>query len=394
MEVNVNSRKWLVIVSAVSLLALVGCAVAPTVPAVKPTIASFSASPAAISQGQKTVLSWSASGATEINIQPDIGKVGETGELTLTPNASVSYTLTAANPAGSTTSSTTVTVTPVVAGKPDLVITELSLIGDTVYYIVKNEGNADSTPFWTNLYIDGLKQDTTYEQILPAGQQRTNQFSAYKWVQRFVTTEEGIIFPPQDVDVCIDSTNKVSELSQENNCISQTWGQTFTYDFKYNAGLAKWRSSAGDVTWFPEPSVNPKGAAYLYLGELTMCVPQQTNGWILGRYADFYIDPTTTKSLSREIEIPRNCKFTTELGFARGVTSTDGVKCALGYLNEQFSMVLFPGIVVQSDGQLHPYEVDLSSLAGKKTEFFLYVEANGSPQGDCVKWVNPVITQQ
>ena len=394
-----NKNRYFLTFTTLSILVFIvaafGCAPAVTTPpAAKPAITSFTATPASISQGQQTALSWNVSGVAQVDIQPGIGNVGGSGLLTLTPNATVTYTLTATNAAGSATSSVTINVTPVVAGQPDLAITEVSLIGDTIYYILKNEGTAEAAPTWANLYINGAKQDENFQQALAPGQQRTGQFSAYKYVHSYVTTAEGIVFPPQTVQICIDETNKISDIHQENNCISQTWGQTFSYDFKYNAGLATWRSSLGDLTWFPQPRVNPDGAAYLFLGDLTMCVPQQTNGWILGRYADFFIDPETTKALSREIVMPANCKFTAQLGFAQGVKSTDGVKVALGYLNDQFSMVLFPGIVVNSDGQLHPYEVDLNSLAGKKTEFFLFVEANGSPQGDCVKWVDPKIIQQ
>ena len=47
----------------------------------------------------------------------------------------------AANEAGSTTGSVTLSVTPVVAGKPDLVITDMWLSGDTFYYNIKNQGD-------------------------------------------------------------------------------------------------------------------------------------------------------------------------------------------------------------------------------------------------------------
>jgi hypothetical protein len=127
---------------------------------------------------------------------------------------------------------------------------------------------------------------------------------------------------------------------------------------------------------------------------LTICLPQQNNSWMLGRFADFYVDKTTHQSMSREIVVPVNAKFTAQVGFKQGANSPDGVKVALAYLNDQFSTVFFPKMDVSSDGKLHPYEVDLTSLEGKNTEFFLWVEANGSPQGDCVQWVNTKIIQE
>lgn len=390
-----NKHGYFLILTAILLITLIGPAAgctptASTTQAAKPNITSFAASPSSISQGQQTTLSWDVSGATEISIQPDIGTQGASGSLGLSPNATVTYTLTATNQSGSATSSATVTVTPVVAGSPDLVITDVSFSGSTIYYTIKNQGNANSKPTWSHLYVDGFKRDDNYEQILPAGQQRTAPFSAYQYTQQIGYSLQGSDYemPPSSIKVCVDEGNAVAG----NNCLTQTWGNTYTYDFKYNAGLATWRGSAGDLKWGGVP-IDPKGAAYTFLGDLTICVPQQNNSWILGRFADFYVDKDTHQAMSREIIVPVNAKFTAQLGFREGENSTDGVKVGLAYLNDQFSVVYFPKMDVFSDGKLHPYEVDLSSLAGKKTEFFLWVESNGSPQGDCVKWVDPKITQ-
>jgi len=386
-----NKQRYFLILTAILLITLIGPAAgctptASTTQAAKPTITSFAASPSTISQGQRTTLSWDVSGATEISMQPEIGTQGASGSLMLTPNATVTYTLTATNQAGSTTSSATVTVTPVVAGSPDLVIADVWFAGTTIYYTIKNQGNADSKPTWSHLYVNGVKVGDSYEQILPVGQQRTAPFSAYQYSQQIGYSSLGSDYelPPTIVKVCVD---------EGNNCLNQTWGNTYTYDFKYNAGLATWRSSAGDLKW-GGVATDPDGAAYTYLGDLTICLPQQNNSWMLGRFADFYVDKDTHQSMSREIVMPVNAKFAAQVGFRQGMNSPDGVKVALAYINDQFSTVYFPKMDVSSDGKLHPYEVDLSSLAGKKTEFFLWVEANGSPQGDCVQWVNPKITQQ
>ena len=37
---------------------------------------------------------------------------------------------------------------------------------------------------------------------------------------------------------------------------------------------------------------------------------------------------------------------------------------------------------------------NLSDMAGQKTEFFILVEAKGSPDGDCVRVWEPKITQK
>jgi hypothetical protein len=200
-------------------------------------------------------------------------------------------------------------------------------------------------------------------------------------------------FKAATVKVCVNAQNDIEESDKDNNCTTVVLGPKFTYDFTANAHFAKWRSSAGDLRWAGIPS-EKNGAAYIFLDDLYMCPEQVSNGWILGRFADFYAESQSAAETSREIEVPVNAVFISQLGFKKGATSTDGVRVTLGYLDETFSMVLFPKMDVYSDGQLHTYKADLSDLEGKKTEFFLWVEAKDSPEGDCVRWVNPRITQE
>jgi hypothetical protein len=79
----------------------------------KPTI-TFSASPASITAGSPATLSWSVSGgATSISIDQGIGSVAATGTRSVTPAVTTTYTITAANASGSSTSATTVSVNAV-----------------------------------------------------------------------------------------------------------------------------------------------------------------------------------------------------------------------------------------------------------------------------------------
>jgi PKD repeat protein len=74
-----------------------------------PTIAAFAANPSVIQPGNSSTLSWSVSGADTVSIAPGIGAV--TGNsVTVTPSVTTTYTLTAANTAGSVTQMATVTV--------------------------------------------------------------------------------------------------------------------------------------------------------------------------------------------------------------------------------------------------------------------------------------------
>jgi len=406
--VNVNTQKWFLVLIAISLVALVGSsfgcgAPASITPTAKPTISSFSASPSSITQGQQTTLSWGVSGATTVTIQPDIGVQGLTGALILTPNATVTYTLTAENSAGSTNSSATVNVTPVVAGLPDLVVTDLFLQTSQVYYKIKNQGNAAAAPTEIAFYlgitdpvaqtITWLKQTSNFVDYLAPGEERQSWFTNYAWKYEPTAMVEGV-FETYDVKACANDTNTITESNTANNCLMEAWGPGYTYDFVKQAHLAKWTSAAGTVRW-PQASINQAGAAYLitYSPILVICPEKVNKGWIMGKYGVYYEDPMSSQPLVRDIQIPILTKFTTKVGFAPGVNSPDGVTVALGYYDQLGSLVFFNKMPVMSDGQMHDYTVDLSSLAGKHTQFILWVEANGSPENTCVRWDSPKLIQ-
>jgi hypothetical protein len=392
-----------------SVVALIGSAAgcapaAPTGPADKPAIKSFATSPTSISQGQSTTLSWDVSGATTVTIEPAIGAVGSSGSLQLTPDTSVTYTLTATNQAGIDTKSVSIAVTPVVAGKPDLVITDVWLMASQVNYKIANLGNAESEPSHTYIYFGALdenkqtttwiKQDSGRVEPLAAGEERMTAFPNFDW--RFQSglnpySESDIGY---DVKVCVDAENAIAESNEDNNCLIETWGQEFSYDFFKNAPLATWKSSVGatNLRW-PMVTEDDNGAVVRdnFSPTLTICPEHVSNGWILGRYGEIYGE--FGKTMMRPFTIPQKVKFTAKVGFAPGVKSSDGVRFALGYIDDMGSIVFFPKMDINSDGQMHDYEVDLSGIAGKKTELVILVEAKGSPEGDCVKVLEPKIVE-
>ena len=74
-----------------------------------PVITGFTASPGVVHRGQSAILSWSVQGATEVDISPGIGPVPG-ASLTVAPDATTLYTLTATNAAGTAVASTGVLV--------------------------------------------------------------------------------------------------------------------------------------------------------------------------------------------------------------------------------------------------------------------------------------------
>ncbi|HKM67109.1 MAG TPA: putative Ig domain-containing protein [Candidatus Acidoferrum sp.] len=95
----------------------------------KPTISSFTATPASINSGSSSTLMWATSGAATIAITPGtFTSTLASGSTSVSPTTTTTYTLTATNNAGSTTSTAKVTVTS--SGGP-LAITTTSCPGGT-----------------------------------------------------------------------------------------------------------------------------------------------------------------------------------------------------------------------------------------------------------------------
>ena len=225
---------------AVSLMVLIGSAAGcisvvregaptstPQETTALPVIKSFAASPATISTTQQITLSWDVSGAKTITIQPEIGTVSPSGSLQLSPLATITYTLTATNQAGSsTTSSVTITVTS--TGKPDLTITDVWLSGETIYYKIKNQGSVDAKPSRSELYIIERKEADDYVDSLAAGEERTETFSNWEWRYEFPLAGAGPTEIQQyTIKVCADTENTIDEIDEGNNCKSKVLGQSF-----------------------------------------------------------------------------------------------------------------------------------------------------------------------
>lgn len=102
------------------VIALGGChkakvAAAPPAPPPPPAAPpapelSLTAEPATVEKGQSVTLSWKSENATEVSIQPEVGKVEATGSTTVTPVQSTTYVATATGPGGTKTASARVTV--------------------------------------------------------------------------------------------------------------------------------------------------------------------------------------------------------------------------------------------------------------------------------------------
>jgi hypothetical protein len=76
-----------------------------------PVSVSFFAERSSIESGQSVTLRWTSINATDVDIEPGIGKVALTGAANVSPTEPTTYTLTAIGPGGIKTATTSVSVT-------------------------------------------------------------------------------------------------------------------------------------------------------------------------------------------------------------------------------------------------------------------------------------------
>lgn len=140
-------------------------AAAPAPPPAQPTV-TLNASPGSISPGQTVTLSWSSTNATDLDIEPSIGKVAPQGSTPETPTVSTTYTITATGAGGSATASAHVNVgapPPVseapATGPPNVSDLFTQDVKDVFFELDKSEISADAR--------DALTKDAEFLRSYP-----------------------------------------------------------------------------------------------------------------------------------------------------------------------------------------------------------------------------------
>jgi len=96
-----------------------------------PLEVNLHAEPSSVEKGRSVALVWNSSNATSLDLEPGVGRVAAAGGISLAPQDSTNYTLTATGPAGTKTASVFVTVTqPAPASLPTIVLIEPSAAGE------------------------------------------------------------------------------------------------------------------------------------------------------------------------------------------------------------------------------------------------------------------------
>ena len=165
-------RKVTLLLGLIGLVAFVGgCkkkvpaappAAAPTPPAAQPTV-TLNASPTAINGGQSSTLSWSSTNATDLDIQPAVGKVSPEGSTPVSPTQSTTYTITASGPGGSATATAHVDVNAAPPEQPAPSASESELfeqnVRDAFFDLDKSEIRPDAR--------DALTKDAEFLRSYP-----------------------------------------------------------------------------------------------------------------------------------------------------------------------------------------------------------------------------------
>jgi peptidoglycan-associated lipoprotein len=113
-------RRLLVFLSAFTVLAFAGAckkkvapppppAPAPAPAPAQPTV-TLNATQTTIKSGENTTLNWSSTNATDLDLEPAIGKVAPEGSTNVSPTQSTTYTITATGPGGTANANVLITV--------------------------------------------------------------------------------------------------------------------------------------------------------------------------------------------------------------------------------------------------------------------------------------------
>ena len=187
----------------------------------KAVINDFSCTTSSVVAGNSTTLRWDVAGADKVTIEPGIGAVPATGEIAVTPEAEITYTLTALNSENSCTEHLKIAV---VEKAPDLILSleeithkgkEVSKpnVGEVtqVSVFVSNRGNSEARDVKVVLESETGSCDSAWlENISPGDREKvTLNWCAYTRGKN-------------SLEIRVDPENTIGELDEKNNAIAKT----------------------------------------------------------------------------------------------------------------------------------------------------------------------------
>lgn len=209
---------------------------APPPPAPQPTV-TLRATPTTVERGAAVALQWETTNAGSVRIEPGIGDVATTGNRSVSPTSSVTYTATATGPGGTASDTARITVNvaaapPPVPPTPREPVVDASAIFDknvkTIYFDYdKSEIRPDQmAQLRTN--ADWLKQNPSIrfviqghcdergsqEYNLALGDHRANAVKEYLVQQGIAENRMSIISYGEEKPVCRETTEACMALNR------------------------------------------------------------------------------------------------------------------------------------------------------------------------------------
>ena len=351
-----------------------------------PVITGFAADPGSITAGSDTVLRWEVLNAEAVSIDPGVGIVDPAGSITIQPDETTSYVISAGNAIGLVLSTTQVLVSQNnVSGKPDLLIQNMEKIetddGIKIAYTIVNRGTGDAPVSTTGLYANGLHTVDDTPGIIPAGEAVTRVVDG--WLYNPLT---------RIVNIVADVNHNVIEIDEENNEMQVPFQVKHIYDFVETAPHAQWGSGYPYEPLMFGGELSDENGFAVFRSDKKLedgtgpdtyleTHPRWTaGGWIIGDY-------------DTELKIEPGDHFYGVVGFLDGA-STGGARFWV-YVREHGSSewdVLVPGVSDIYDYKLQTFSVAVPpAYYGKNVDFSLRVDAVRSPLQDWAVWVKAII---
>jgi len=354
-----------------------------------PVINDFSAGATNILPGENVTLRWSVTDAAIVTIDNSVGKVGTEGTVTVAPQKTTKFTLTAAGDKGVSTAWVYIEVALPQTFMPDLVITGVTHISGLLYYKIKNIGAVDAGTSETYIYDQShMLRDTSWVESLKAGEEKTLPFTNYDG--------EGY-----KITVCADGKQQIAEAGEDNNCYVPSFGFKFNYDISQMVSRATWRGSAGRVKYGEADRVTGYALkvnevvaedGQAYRGVVETVPPDSSFAWLEGYFGDWQ-EQWQIGGYMLPLQLPYNARFTSKVGLSKEAQGSGGVTFLFGIQEENGNTNWWPAVKESYDGALHSLDIDLSSYGGKKVMAVLRVEAGPGAEKNYALWIDPKISQ-
>jgi len=347
-----------------------------------PVVNSFGADPGNITTGNSTELIWDVSNADFVTVEPGVGMVDAVGSVSISPDTTTEYILTAYNTVGIIHTTTQVLVSERSAeGRPDLLITDIAKVetseGVKIEYAIENRGTNDAPSSTVKLYANGVYMVLDEVAPVAAGS------SVVKRLENYLYNPAANV-----VKLIADADSRVIESDENNNTMQVFFPVKTVYDFVENAPDAVWGDGYPYESLTFGESETEKGSIARYQteqkiedatgpGKFLETRPRMiVGGWIYGEY-------------NIGVKVQPGYHLYSLVGLLQDAVAGD-VKFWI-YIRESGETewtVVVPGVQDWYDGRIKAISVPIpAEYYNKNVDFSLRVNANGEPFQDWAVWV-------